>query len=163
MADDAMEPFALAPGEGVSVENPVGGRLTFKAMAATTGGAMTAVETIAAPGEGPPLHVHRDQDETIYILEGRFMVKLADELVCAPAGSFVFAPRGMPHTWQNISDAPGRFFATVTPAAVSFEQFFLRYSQLPARDRGAEAFARLAQQTHAFEVVGPPLAASAPP
>jgi oxalate decarboxylase/phosphoglucose isomerase-like protein (cupin superfamily) len=65
MPDAAMEPFALAPGDGLSVENPVGGRLTFKTMANGSGGALTAIETIAAPGEGPPLHVHPDRDETI--------------------------------------------------------------------------------------------------
>jgi len=69
-------------------------------------------------------------------------------------------PRGTPHTWQNSGDAPARFFATITPAATSFEQFSLRYSQLPTHQRGAEAFARLAQQTQAFEVLGPPLADS---
>jgi quercetin dioxygenase-like cupin family protein len=161
MPDDAMEPFALAPGEGLSVENPVGGRLTFKTMASASGGALTAIETVAAPGEGPPLHVHPDHDETIYILDGRFRVKLAGDLVDAPRGAFVFIPRGTPHTWQNVTDAPARFLATVMPADIRFEQFFMRYSELPPPERGGEAFARLAQETQAFEVLGPPLADSA--
>ncbi len=161
MPDDTMEPFALGPGEGLSVENAVGGHLTFKTMANGSGGALTAIETIAAPGEGPPLHVHRDRDETIYVLDGRFRVKLAGNLVDAPAGSFVFIPRGTPHTWQNVGDAPARFFATVMPADTRFEQFFVRYSQLPPDERGAEAFARLAREIRAFEVLGPPLAGSA--
>jgi quercetin dioxygenase-like cupin family protein len=161
MPDAAMEPFALAPGEGLSVENPVGGRLTFKTMANGSGGCLTAIETIAAPREGPPLHVHPDRDETIYVLDGQFRVKLADDLVEAPPGSFVFIPRGTPHTWQNLSDAPARFFATVMPADVRFEQFFVSYSQLRHHERGFEAFARLAQETEAFEVLGPPLEDSA--
>jgi hypothetical protein len=94
-------------------------------------------------------------------LDGRFRVKLADDLIEAPPGSFVFIPRGTPHTWQNLSDAPARFFATVMPADVRFEQFFVSYSQLPPHERGTEAFARLAQETRAFEVLGPPLADSA--
>src|SRR5450631_1503246 len=81
MPGDAMEPFALAPGEGLSVKNPVGGVLTFKAMADSSGRVLTAMETIAAPREGPPLHVHRHQDETIYTLDGRFRIKLADTVV----------------------------------------------------------------------------------
>jgi quercetin dioxygenase-like cupin family protein len=161
MPDDAMEPVVLAPGEGLWVENPVGGRLTFKTMANGSGGALTAVETIAAAREGPPLHVHPDRDETIYVLDGRFTVKLGGNLVDAPAGSFVFIPRGTPHTWQNVTDAPARFLASVMPADVRFEQFFVRYSQLPPDERGAEAFARLAQETRAFEVLGPPLAGPA--
>jgi hypothetical protein len=55
-----------------------------------------------------------------------------------------------------------RFFATVMPATAAFEEFFKRYAELPAEERGVEAFARLAAETEAFEVVGPPLAVSDP-
>ena len=156
MTDTGTQPVAIGPGEGLSVENPVGGVLTFKATAADTGGALTAIDTVAAPGEGPPLHVH-GEDELIYTLEGTFRVRLGDDVVTAPAGSFVFIPGGIPHTWQNVDDTPGRFFAAVMPAATGFEQFFMRYARLPAEDRGVEAFTRLARETQAFAVVGPPL------
>jgi quercetin dioxygenase-like cupin family protein len=161
MPDDATKPFALTPGDGLSIENPVGEILTFKAMAETTDGALTALETIASPGEGPPLHVHRDQDETIYTLDGQFRVQLDDALVDAAPGSYVFIPRGTAHTWQNVGDTPGRLLATIVPADRRFEQLFLRYSQLPPHERGAHAFVRLAQETQALEVIGPPLADSA--
>ena len=64
-----MRPFALAPGQGESVQNPVGGTLTFKAMSSQTDGELTALDTVAAAGEGPPLHVHRGEDELIYIVQ----------------------------------------------------------------------------------------------
>jgi quercetin dioxygenase-like cupin family protein len=160
MAQSFVEPFAVAPGEGLCVENPTGGVTTFKAMADACGGALTALEGVAAPGEGPPLHVHRSQDELIYTLEGRFRVRLGDELLDLPAGSFIFIPRGTPHTWQNSGDMPARFFAALMPAATEFEQFFVRYAELPRHERGVSAFARLAEETHAMDVVGPPLADS---
>jgi hypothetical protein len=78
------------------------------------------------------------------------------------SGSFVFIPRGTPHTWQNVGSEPLRFFATIMPAAVAFEEFFKLYAQLPAEERGLAAFARLAVETNAFDVVGPPLAESDP-
>ncbi len=156
-----MRQLILAPGEGLSVENPVGGVLTFKITTEGSGGALTAIETTAAPQDGPPFHVH-DQDELIYTLDGTFRVKLGDTLREAPPGSFVFIPGGTPHTWQNVGAEPARFFATVMPAAVAFEEFFKRYAHLPAEERGVEAFARLATETKAFEVVGPPLAESDP-
>jgi quercetin dioxygenase-like cupin family protein len=155
-----IKALALAPGEGLAVENPVGGVLTFKVTAGQSGGALTAADTVAAPGEGPPLHIHRDEDELIYTLEGAF--KIADELIDAPAGSCVFIPRGIPHTWQNFGDAPGRLFLTMTPAATAFEKFFMRYAELPPDERGVEAFVRLGSETQALEVVGPPLAQSDP-
>ena len=154
------EPFHLAPGEGPSVENPAGGRITFKAMADTTGGAMTVVEATAAPGEGPPLHVHRDQDETIYVLDGRYRVRLGERDVDAPAGAFVFIPRGTPHAWQNAGPEVARFLATLAPADVRFERFFVRYAELEPGARGPEAFARIAAETQAMEVLGPPLSAA---
>ena len=156
-----MRELLLAPGEGLSVENPVGGILTFKITSDESDGALTAIETFVVRQEGPPLHV-QDQDEVIYILAGSLRVKLGESLRGAPAGSFVFIPRGTPHTWQNVGAEPLRFFATIMPAATAFEEFFKRYAQLPAEERGVEAFARLAAETKAFEVVGPPLAESDP-
>ena len=156
-----MQQLILAPGEGLSVENPLGGIFTFKITSDESNGALTAIETFVVRQEGPPLHVH-EQDEVIYTLAGSLRVKLGDTLREAPAGSFVFIPRGTPHTWQNIGAEPLRFFATIMPAAVAFEEFFKRYALLPAEERGVEAFARVAAETKAFEVVGPPLAESDP-
>jgi quercetin dioxygenase-like cupin family protein len=157
MEDRAVNPFAHAPGGGLAVENPVGGVLTFKAMSAETGGVVTAIETVAAAGEGPPLHVHHESDETIHTLSGQFRIKVGDRLIDAAPGSFVFIPRGTPHTWQNAGDTPARFLAAVMPADPRFEEFFVRYAPLPAHERGQETFARLAVQTRAFDVLGPPL------
>jgi mannose-6-phosphate isomerase-like protein (cupin superfamily) len=151
----------LAPGEGLSVDNPLGGLFTFKITSDESEGALTAIETFVVRQEGPPLHVH-EQDELIYTLAGSMRVKLGDTLGEARAGSFVFIPRGTPHTWQNVGAEPLRFFATIMPAALAFEEFFKRYAQLPAEERGVEAFARVAAETQAFEVVGPPLAESDP-
>jgi quercetin dioxygenase-like cupin family protein len=156
-----MRELILAPGEGLSVENPMGGLLTFKITSDESDGALTAIEALVVGQVGPPLHVH-EQDEVIYTLAGSLRIKLGDTIRGASAGSFVFIPRDTPHTWQNVGVEPLRFFATITPAAVAFEEFFKRYAQLPADERGIEAFARVAAETHAFEVVGPPLAESDP-
>ena len=74
-----MRELILAPGEGLSVENPTGGLITFKITSDLSDGALTAIEGTAAPQEGPPLHVH-EQDEVIYTLEGTLRVKLGETL-----------------------------------------------------------------------------------
>jgi quercetin dioxygenase-like cupin family protein len=155
------EPTVVAAGAGLSVENPVGGVLTFKATAGETDGAVTALETIAAPGEGPPLHVHAE-DELIYTLDGTFRIRLGEAVHEAQPGSFVFIPSGTPHTWQNVGPQPARFFATIMPASRAFEEFFRRYAELPVNERDTAAFARLAGETQAFQVIGPPLAGTDP-
>ncbi len=157
MTEGHVAPFTRAPDEGLTVDNPLGGTLTFKAMSGDTDGALTALETIVPPGAGPPLHIHREVDETIYALEGQFQVKLGDRVVDAAAGSFVFIPRGTPHTWRNAGDCTARMLATTQPADHKFEQFFVRYAQLPPDERGPDAFARIAAETEALEVVGPPM------
>jgi quercetin dioxygenase-like cupin family protein len=156
-----MEQLILPPGEGLSVENPMGGLLTFKITSGESDGGLTAIETFVVEQAGRPLHVH-GQDEMIYVLAGSLRVKLGETLREASAGSFVFIPHGTAHAWQNLGPEPLRFLATITPASPAFEEFFRRYAQLPAEERGVEAFARLAAQTKAFDVVGPPLAESDP-
>lgn len=158
---DEIRSLAVQPDEGFAVESPTGGVLSFKLTSDESGGAITACEAFSPPGEGPPLHVHRE-NELIYVVEGKLRVKLGDQIVEAPPGAFVFLAHDIPHTWQNIGGVDARFFIAVFPAATTFEEFFRRYNELPAEERGLEAFARLAAETKAFEVVGPPLAASDP-
>ncbi len=74
-------------------------------------------------GERPPLHRH-DFDETFYILEGELTFQLGEERVTRRAGELIFAPRGEPHTYANLSGAPARALMVVTPAG--FERYFAR-------------------------------------
>ena len=120
MTDHDKRPIDLAPGGGVTIENPVGGPLTFKVRADQTNGALTVVESTAPPGEGPPLHVHANEDEALYTLEGTLRFRLGDEVQAAPAGAFAFIPRGTPHTWQNVGEAPARLLVIFTPAAAGW-------------------------------------------
>src|SRR5919204_4642219 len=74
-------------------------------------------------GGRPPLHKH-DFDETFYIAEGEITFQLGDEVVTCRAGEIAVAPRGVPHTYANLSGAPARVFIVITPAG--FERYFAR-------------------------------------
>jgi quercetin dioxygenase-like cupin family protein len=152
-----MSAIVMAPGDGQTVKNPVGGPLTFKARGEQTGGALTAFESTAAPDEGPPLHLHVSEDEFLYVLEGRLRVRLEETVHEAPAGSFVFIPRGVPHTWHNAGNDPARLLAVFTPAAPGMERFFERSAELADETRAAAAFKKFASDA-GMEVLGPPLA-----
>ena len=154
-----MRGVILGPGEGASVPNPVGGTLTFKIGSADTDGALTAFESIAAPGEGPPLHIHVNDDEIFYALEGSFRFKLDGELLDAPAGTLAFIPKGVAHTWQNIGDEPARLLIVTAPAG--FERFFELFAQIPADASPAEKFRRIGEEI-GMTVAGAPLAESDP-
>jgi quercetin dioxygenase-like cupin family protein len=145
-------PYALGPGEGETIEGPAGGPLTFKARGEQTGGALTAVENVIAPGDGPPLHTHANEDEAWYVLEGTLRFRLGDDDATAPAGSFVFVPRGTPHCFQNAGDQPARILVLFTPSGM--EAFFDRFAALDAFDPGA--FAAIGASL-GMAVTGPPL------
>jgi quercetin dioxygenase-like cupin family protein len=149
-------PFAVLPGEGTTVQGPAGGPLTYKARGEQTGGALTAIENVIGPGEGPPLHVHAGEDEAWWVIEGTLRFRLGEDAAEAPAGTFVFVPRGVPHAFQNIGAAPARILVLFTPAGM--ERFFDTFATLTA---GPDAFATAGREA-LMDVVGPPLAVSDP-
>jgi quercetin dioxygenase-like cupin family protein len=65
---------------------------------------LSVIETAPAPGVSPPLHSH-DFDETFYVMEGELIFQLRDEYFTVGAGQLAFAPRGVPHTYANLSGA----------------------------------------------------------
>lgn len=70
-------------------------------------------------GSGPrwiaPLHLHNNDDEAWYVLEGKLCVKVGDDTVEAAAGAAVLVPRGTPHTYWNPDPAPVRYLLIMTP------------------------------------------------
>ena len=156
---DAMEPVTVGPGEGATIQGPAGGPLTFKVRGEQTDGALTAFENVVAPGDGPPLHTHSNEDESWYVLEGRLRFRLADERRDAPQGAFVFVPRGVPHCFQNVGETPARILVAFTPSGM--EAFFDRFAELPDGPVDPGVFAHLGADV-GMTVVGPPLAVSDP-
>jgi quercetin dioxygenase-like cupin family protein len=62
-----------------------------------------------------PLHVHEDEDELFYVLEGELTLESAAGEARARAGSFVHLPRGVAHGFSNQSGAPVRMLVVATP------------------------------------------------
>jgi quercetin dioxygenase-like cupin family protein len=147
----------VAAGEGERVRSPLGGEIDFLVRGEQSDGRLAVIDVINGPGEGPPLHSHGREDETMYILEGQFRFKLGDELGTAGPGSYVYVPRGVPHTWQIVGDRPGRMLVTFTPAGM--EGFFDELSAMTEFD--LDSF-RAAAAEHGMEIVGPRLAESDP-
>jgi quercetin dioxygenase-like cupin family protein len=89
-----------------------------------TAGAVSIVEnTMPAGAPGPPLHSHAF-DEAFYVLDGELTIQLDNEVATAQAGELIFAPRGVPHTLANLTEAPTRFLLVLTPPG--FEREFAR-------------------------------------
>jgi mannose-6-phosphate isomerase-like protein (cupin superfamily) len=83
-----------------------------------TGGAFSLIETAeTSAGMGPPLHVHRDCAESFYVIAGRYRMHLDGSDFECPAGSFVYVPLGMRHTFQS-AEAGSRKLNLYTPAGM---------------------------------------------
>jgi quercetin dioxygenase-like cupin family protein len=116
---ESVAPIALGPGEGESLWF-LGILATIKSSAETTDGAVAVIEHLAPQGAGSPLHRHTREDEWFYVLEGELTLWVGGETIVAPAGSFVFGPKGIPHTFM-VSSEEARFLLVTEPAG--FEQF----------------------------------------
>jgi mannose-6-phosphate isomerase-like protein (cupin superfamily) len=153
------KPFLLRPGEGESVWS-LGGRFTAKATAAVTENQFALVEAVAFQATEPPLHIHHREDEAWYVIDGKMTLYVADDVLEATAGCFVFAPRGIPHNF-TVDIEPTRVLVFASPAG--FEHFALELGQ-PAYDDvppvslampSPEVLGSVAER-YGIEVVGPP-------
>jgi len=69
--------------------------------AADTNGVYSFVEIVSDPGDGTPLHVHQNEDEYLFVLEGTARCALGDKIFDAEAGTMVTLPKNVPHAWGN--------------------------------------------------------------
>jgi quercetin dioxygenase-like cupin family protein len=133
-------PYALPAGGGTPL-GWFGSSITLKASASGIG----VCEVVIRPGEEPPLHVHKNEDEWFYMLEGEVTFHVGQENHRGSAGAFVSFPRGIPHTFSVESPA-ARFLVMNTPGG--FEHMFELAPKTP--DEAVRALAAFG-----IEVVGP--------
>src|SRR3954449_13126008 len=97
----------------------------------STNGEFGLLEITVREGDGSPYHVHPDEDEWFYVLDGEFTFYVGDERLSLAAGSFAFGPKGVPHTFIAETHA--------AKALVGFQPFhfesFLREIGEPANER----------------------------
>ncbi|HVT63531.1 MAG TPA: cupin domain-containing protein [Mycobacteriales bacterium] len=103
---------------------------------AATNGRIGLVECrLAAGWGGPPQHIHREHDETFYVLSGSVRFTSGSESFLAEPGQLVTAPIGDPHTFANNSaEEPAGLLCTVAPER--YINYFRELSQLAATSSG---------------------------
>jgi quercetin dioxygenase-like cupin family protein len=133
----------------------------IKARAEATDGALGLVEAEFYRGFGPPLHVHRREDEAFYVLDGEIRFRQAEEEFVGGPGCWVWGPRGVPHAFKVESES-ARALIVVTPAGFErmFEEGGIPLSESPEPPvQGYDPEAAVAiSERFGFEVVGPQLA-----
>ena len=113
----------VGPEEGKAIPNPIGGGMVVKVRDGDTGGAYSIHDNVIPAGSPGPLpHLHRDHEETFYVLEGELTVRVGERKITAPAGSFVVIPRGVVHQPSNPGTEPTRVLLIFSPAGM--DRFF---------------------------------------
>ncbi len=130
----AVAPIVLGAADGEAMWF-LGVLATAKASSGSTAGRVAVVEHVAPRGSSSPLHVHRNGDEWCYVTEGELSFWVGGQVFKATAGSLVYGPRDIPHTF-TVSSEQARFLLVVEPPDV-------------------ERLAAVAAE-HGIEILGPP-------
>lgn len=88
-----------------------------------TGGRLAVIEFHTVQGQEPPRHVHANEDEVVYVLEGELTFWIGDDVHRATAGICLFLPRGTEHGYAVVSGV-ARLLVVVNPAGS--EEFFVQ-------------------------------------
>jgi mannose-6-phosphate isomerase-like protein (cupin superfamily) len=148
------EGFVVLPDRPPRFSGPQGREADITELLATrdqTGGALGLFRQTIAAQSGPPVHIHRAEDEFFYVVSGEFKFKLGDRIVSAPArsGPLSSSPCGTAHTFQNVGTEPGVLLVGVTPGGLE-KMFAERQGVDPETNR-------MLMKKHSREEVGPPL------
>ena len=125
---------------------------SFRITGADIDGRFDFIEATITHLQGPPLHLHHEQDDTFFVLEGILTVQVDDELFDLHAGDLVCAPKGVPHTFANVGKDPVRVINIMTPGG--FDRVMEDYASLPVGRPDPQVLEELAHK-HKLAFVGP--------
>ncbi len=150
------DPFVLRPEEA---RGPTGGAWRTRVRGADTGGLLIIGDALMPPmSAGPSLHVHTREDEACYVVEGVLTVVLGDDRFEVPTGGIAWLPRGVPHTFANLTTELVRVVGMTVPAGL--EGMFAETGAYFGALQGPPDQAVLDEigQRYGVTVVGPPIA-----
>ncbi|WP_431268686.1 cupin domain-containing protein [Dankookia sp. P2] len=139
------------------------GHVTVHLAMAEHAGGFSITEHKLPAGFGPPYHVHHNEDETFYLLDGEIRCKQAERILHAKAGDVVHLGRGIPHGFKVVSPGGARVLIVSTggfEAMLRAASVVASSDSLPEpREPTPEMQARLAQicAENGIELLGPPI------
>jgi quercetin dioxygenase-like cupin family protein len=133
----------------------LGLELAVRLPQSASGGTLTVMETVNAPGFGPPLHRHHET-EVFRVLEGRYLYEVDGRRFYVSAGDFVSVPGGTAHTFTNVSDGPSRQLVLMLPA-MDAGAFFSGLGKLMEAGRPDMAALNSYGAPWGVEFLGPPI------
>lgn len=126
-------------------------KITFKVTPRNGDGIFIIENTFHEKG-GPAKHLHYNQDEWFYVVEGEFILEVGQDKFRLKPGDSILAPSKIPHVWAYTGGDLGRILIAFMPAG-KMEAFFREVTKtnaLPAQDPKL-------WRAHDMELLGPPL------
>ncbi|MDQ3771815.1 MAG: quercetin 2,3-dioxygenase, partial [Actinomycetota bacterium] len=121
-------PIVRAEGEGERLWFYGGGVFTIKATSAETGGSLFMFEDTMVRGKTTPLHLHPEEEEAVYVIEGELLVHVEGQEYPVSTGGLFVVPRGVPHAFL-VTSKIARVLAILTPGKA---EAFYRGASEPA-------------------------------
>ena len=128
--------------------------IDIKVSTLDTDGGLAVAEITSLHKGGPARHLHHEQEEWFYVVEGEYIIEVGAERYEPGPGDSVLAPRKVAHAWAYVGEGTGRLIAALQPAG-EIEAFFDDLAKLissPDRKELQRVFS-----SHGMELVGPPL------
>jgi quercetin dioxygenase-like cupin family protein len=104
----------------------LGNKASVLVSGADTGGSFAIVQIEEQKGCEPPPHIHHNEDETFYVVDGEVTYFVGDQEIHATPGTYLFAPRGIQHTFK-LKTPTANVIVSVHPAG--FETFVQEMGQ----------------------------------
>jgi quercetin dioxygenase-like cupin family protein len=161
-ASDGLAPTLTAAGTGPHLHF-LNHLATTKVSHERTASGLNAVEFTAPRGFGPPLHLHHEEDEIMYVLDGILRLEIGGERAEATPGAVVALPAGVPHTFQVTSETAT--FLTVaggSRSAPTFDTFVSALGEPTEQATQPEpvdidpGHVASVAASHGIEILGPP-------
>lgn len=126
----------------------------FKVSTLESSGGLFIMEHTNRKKGGPPRHLHHNEDEWFYAIEGEYLMEIGSERFRLKSGDSILAPREVPHAWAFVGDTPGKMLIAFAPAN-KMEAFF-RDNAKRNKDGNYLSDAQV-YRAYGLELLGPPL------
>jgi quercetin dioxygenase-like cupin family protein len=130
----------------------------FKVLTQDTGGGLFIMEHTNRKKGGPPRHLHHNEDEWFYVIEGEYIAEVGSERFELKPGDSILGPREVSHAWAFVGDTPGKMLIAFAPAnkmEAFFRESMKRHDSAypnPNKAHDKELF-----RAYGMELLGPPL------
>jgi len=151
-----VKPVRVPSGEDRLGERHVIGvsSTAFKVSTDDGAGALFVIEHASRKKGGPPRHLHHNENEWFYVIEGEYIAEIGSERFQLKPGDSILGPREVPHAWAYVGDGPGKLLIAFAPAG-KMEAFF-RDNAKPSKE-GEYLNDAAVYRAYGLELLGPPL------